>query len=60
MTCHFEFQVENYQTLGKACHACAFGNTTDCSREDCIFADGVTRPVIVVNRELPGPQIRVI
>ncbi|XP_059481594.1 uncharacterized protein LOC132200266 [Neocloeon triangulifer] len=59
MTCHYDFQVELYQTLSKACFACAFGNASDCFRDDCIFGDGISRPVVVVNRKLPGPEIRV-
>jgi len=60
MTCHFDFKVEPYQTLSKACYACAYNTTADCAREDCIYGDGVVRPITVVNRELPGPAIRVI
>ena len=26
---------------------------------DCIIVDGVSRPVLVVNRQLPGPSIQV-
>ena len=59
MTCHFDLTIEPYQTLSKACHACAYGNVTDCAREDCIYGDGIVRPITVVNRQMPGPPIRV-
>ncbi|XP_065347467.1 uncharacterized protein LOC135944434 isoform X1 [Cloeon dipterum] len=59
MTCYYNFEVEPYQTLSKACYACAFGNVTDCMRQDCVAGDGVARLIAVVNRQLPGPEIRV-
>ncbi|XP_072045930.1 uncharacterized protein [Amphiura filiformis] len=41
-----------------ACFDCPF-NITDCDRPGCIPVNGVERPIIVVNRQLPGPQIQV-
>lgn len=58
MTCHYNFTVEWYQTLSKACFECPF-NLTDCYREDCVAADGKVRAVLSINRQIPGPSIRV-
>ncbi|XP_041367040.1 laccase-4-like [Gigantopelta aegis] len=57
-TCEYNFTVEWYLTLSKACHACPF-NVTDCSRPHCVAADGLMRPLIAVNRQMPGPAIEV-
>ncbi|XP_045202845.2 uncharacterized protein LOC123556306 [Mercenaria mercenaria] len=56
--CVYEFDLELYFTLTKACYGCPF-NTTDCFRPHCIPADGVPRGILVVNRMLPGPAIHV-
>ncbi|XP_050695782.1 uncharacterized protein LOC126985218 [Eriocheir sinensis] len=56
--CHFDFDVQPYQTMSRACYGCPF-NVTDCSRPHCIGADGVTRRVLVVNKQMPGPPIQV-
>ncbi|ESO98873.1 hypothetical protein LOTGIDRAFT_158826 [Lottia gigantea] len=58
MKCHYHFTLEYYYTLSKACYNCPF-NVTDCSRQHCITADGISRPVLVANRMLPGPGIHV-
>jgi hypothetical protein len=58
MTCSYDFTLELYFTLSKACYNCPI-NKTDCSRPHCIAADGVPRGVLVVNRMLPGPGIHV-
>ncbi|XP_050391228.2 uncharacterized protein LOC126810253 isoform X2 [Patella vulgata] len=58
MTCIYNFTLEYYYTLSKACYDCP-RNITDCNRPHCISADGVPRSVVVVNRMLPGPGIRV-
>lgn len=58
LTCHYEFVVEQYQTMSKACYNCP-RNLTDCYRPHCISADGMRRPIIVVNRMFPGPVIEV-
>lgn len=58
MKCDYEFTVEWYTTLSKACYNCP-QNTTDCNRKHCITADGVERVVMSVNRMIPGPLIQV-
>lgn len=57
-TCEYRFKVEWYYTMSKACYDCPY-NLTDCYRPDCVPADGVQKPIIVVNRSLPGPSIEV-
>ena len=42
--------------MSKACFDCP-QNISDCYREHCIAADGVSRAVAVVNRQFPGPSI---
>ncbi|KAH1012700.1 iron transport multicopper oxidase fetC isoform X1 [Dendroctonus ponderosae] len=58
MTCHYNFEVENYYTLSKACHDCS-RNQSDCFRVDCVPGDGHERGVVTVNRKIPGPAIEV-
>lgn len=58
MTCKYRFVLEWYESLSKACQHCPH-NITDCYREDCIPTDGMQRPLVVVNRKLPGPSIEV-
>ncbi|KAJ8298431.1 hypothetical protein KUTeg_024962 [Tegillarca granosa] len=58
MTCEYDFTLEYYFTLTKACYNCPF-NETDCQRPHCIAADGTPRGLIVANRMLPGPAIHV-
>jgi L-ascorbate oxidase len=58
MVCKYYFLVEWFQTLSKACYDCP-NNMSDCSRNQCILANGVERVVMVVNRQLPGPLIQV-
>ncbi|XP_050711720.1 uncharacterized protein LOC126995868 isoform X4 [Eriocheir sinensis] len=57
-TCLYEFHMQTYHTLSRACYDCP-QNLTDCSRKECIPGDGVSRPLVVVNRELPGPSLQV-
>lgn len=57
-TCEYRFKVEWYYTMSKACYDCPY-NLTDCYRPDCVPADGVEKPIIVINRSLPGPSIQV-
>ncbi|XP_069956892.1 uncharacterized protein [Cherax quadricarinatus] len=57
-TCYYTFNLQEYHTMSRACFNCPF-NTTDCSRPECIAADGVARPLITINRQLPGPSIQV-
>jgi len=58
MTCDYDFLVEHYHTLTKACYDCPF-NQSACSLPHCIAADGSLRGLIVVNRMMPGPAIHV-
>ncbi|RVE44181.1 hypothetical protein evm_011175 [Chilo suppressalis] len=58
MICYYHFNLEWYQTMSKACFNCP-DNETDCSRPDCIPADGMSRALNVVNRKMPGPAIEV-
>lgn len=58
-TCEYRFKVEWYYTMSKACYDCPY-NMTDCYRPDCVPADGVAKPIIVINRSLPGPSIQVM
>lgn len=58
MVCRYKFLLEWYQTMSKACYDCPFLGE-DCDKEHCIPGDGRKRPVLVVNRELPGPSIEV-
>lgn len=59
MVCQYRFVVESYQTLSRACYACAEGNVTDCLREHCVTANGFSRNIKTVNRGIPGPAIQV-
>lgn len=58
MICYYHFNLEWYQTMSKACYGCPY-NVSDCSLPDCIPADGMNRPLNVVNRKMPGPAIEV-
>lgn len=58
MSCVYDWTIEWYSTMSKACFDCPF-NKTDCDRAHCIPANGVERAVIVINRMLPGPSIQV-
>lgn len=59
MTCRYKFVIEWYQTMSRACFDCP-KNQTDCLRPHCIPADGLSRPIVVINRQMPGPSIQVI
>ncbi|XP_049802828.1 uncharacterized protein LOC126237076 [Schistocerca nitens] len=56
--CKFTFHVEWYHTMSKACFGCP-SNASDCERPHCVPADGIERPIIVANRQMPGPTISV-
>lgn len=58
LTCNYEFIVEQYETMSKACYSCP-QNKTDCYRPHCVTGDGMKRSIIVVNRMMPGPIIEV-
>ncbi|XP_030837936.1 laccase-4-like [Strongylocentrotus purpuratus] len=57
-TCDFHFVAEWYYSMSKACYDCPF-NTSDCLRPHCIALNGVQRPVLAINRQIPGPSIQV-
>lgn len=58
MVCRYTFLLEWYQTMSKACYECPHVKV-DCNREHCIPGDGRKRPILVVNRQMPGPSIEV-
>lgn len=58
MVCRYKFELEWYYTMSKACYNCPL-SLDDCNRKDCVVADGVRRPIVVVNRQIPGPSIEV-
>ena len=58
-TCRFTFTVQWLNSMSSACYDCPF-NLTDCERPGCIPLNGVPRPIVVVNGQLPGPHIQVI
>lgn len=58
LTCYYEFVVEEFNTMSKACYNCP-SNQSDCFRPHCIAADGMKRTITVVNRMMPGPSIEV-
>lgn len=58
MVCRYRFELEWYYTMSKACYNCPL-NLVDCNRKDCVVADGIRRPIVVVNRQMPGPSIEV-
>lgn len=57
-TCSYEFYLQEYHNVSRACFDCP-NNITDCTRPECIAADGVRRPLLAINRMLPGPSINV-
>lgn len=58
MICEYNFTIEHYQTLSRACYNCP-NNISDCSRPHCVPADGFVRAIKVVNRMLPGPALHI-
>lgn len=58
MVCKYRFELEWYYTMSKACYNCPL-DLEDCSRKDCVVGDGVRRPIVVVNRQMPGPSVEV-
>ena len=58
MTCEYDWTLELYSTLSRACYFCP-QNYTDCLRENCILADGIKKSIEVINKLLPGPAIQV-
>lgn len=58
MICEYEWTLELYSTMSRACFNCP-QNYTDCLRENCVVTDGVAKPIEVVNKLFPGPAIQV-
>ena len=58
MICEYDWTLEMYSTLGRACYNCPL-NYTDCLRENCILADGKIKTIEVINKLMPGPSIQV-
>ncbi|XP_063967636.1 uncharacterized protein LOC129279112 [Lytechinus pictus] len=58
MTCEYDWTVESYLSMSRACYQCPF-NEFDCHLPHCIPMAGYMRPVYSVNRRLPGPSIQV-
>nr|CAI5859313.1 unnamed protein product [Callosobruchus analis] len=58
MVCRYHFEVEWYHTLSKACYDCPY-NVEDCFRKHCVPGDGNKRPIVTVNRRIPGPTVQV-
>ncbi|XP_069675441.1 uncharacterized protein [Periplaneta americana] len=56
--CHYQFSLENYNTLSLACQNCT-RNISQCYNPQCVAADGYKRGILTVNRMLPGPSIQV-
>ncbi|KAL7301837.1 hypothetical protein TKK_0005444 [Trichogramma kaykai] len=56
--CRYEFVVEKFSTMSKACYDCP-QNLADCYRPDCLPGDGQRKTIVVANRQLPGPTIEV-
>ena len=55
--------MEEYTTLSKECE-CEGPDLNDCENAkwtaaNCIFANGLKRPVMTINRMIPGPSIQV-
>lgn len=58
LVCEYNFTIEHYQTLSRACYNCPH-NMSDCDRPHCVPADGFLRAIKVVNRMMPGPALHV-
>lgn len=58
MICEYDWTLELYSTMSRACYECP-KNLTDCLRENCILADGFIKSIEVINRLMPGPSIQV-
>uniref|UniRef100_A0A8D8UU38 Laccase-2 n=1 Tax=Cacopsylla melanoneura TaxID=428564 RepID=A0A8D8UU38_9HEMI len=59
MVCYYSWTLENYATVGPACGDCLKGNQSHCRRKGCVTADGFERPILSINRQIPGPSIQV-
>jgi FtsP/CotA-like multicopper oxidase with cupredoxin domain len=57
--CYFKFVLEHYQAMGVACGNCLSGERADCDNPQCVVGDGITKGVMSINRNIPGPAIQV-
>lgn len=63
-TCVFTWNVSYYYSLtndddkitNRPCGNCPF-DIADCYRNECIPLNGLKRPLVTVNRQVPGPKI---
>lgn len=58
LVCEYDFVIEYYYTLTRACYGCPY-NQSDCARPHCVPADGRSRGILTVNRMIPGPGLHV-
>lgn len=58
MKCEYNWTIEWYSVLSKACLDCPY-NLTNCLRPQCVSANGVLRTILTVNRMIPGPAVYV-
>lgn len=58
LDCEYNFTVENYFVLSRACYQCPF-NKSDCFRPHCVSSNGLKRNILAINRTMPGPSIEV-
>ncbi|KAH8358764.1 hypothetical protein KR093_002270, partial [Drosophila rubida] len=56
LSCYYQLVVHNYRRLGAECQRCPYDERA-CASEHCIYGDGVSTPVMAVNRMVPGPPI---
>ncbi|KAH8311292.1 hypothetical protein KR044_005450, partial [Drosophila immigrans] len=56
LNCYYQLVVHNYRRLGSECQRCPYDERA-CAAENCIYGDGVSTPVMAVNRMVPGPPI---
>jgi len=59
LVCKYKFKVQNYRSASKSCGDCFTSNSSHCFHKNCIPADGYARPIVVINRKLPGPKVSV-
>ncbi|XP_071848940.1 uncharacterized protein [Apostichopus japonicus] len=58
-TCIFDWEVSYYYTMltsDTACGNCP-NTSNDCSNKGCVTLNGLKRPVVTVNQQVPGPKI---
>ncbi|KAJ8044291.1 Laccase-4 [Holothuria leucospilota] len=55
-TCVFTWNVSYYYSLTRPCGNCPF-DIADCYQNECIPLNGLKRPLVTVNRQVPGPKI---